>query len=302
MNRFLPTNTPIIIFLSTLLIASCGGGGGGDNGGLTGITYDGNTSPAAIDATNAEAIGTAAGESVQKAGSSTGLPLGVAIDNSVDMDKINNIVLAAANRANLPAGIDMSDEFCTSGSVDGTDPGNAQSGPVDVTVTFSNCKLIGDPIILDGVAKAHFDDIGDPNTGFSFRYQNFKVTDTTNGQTTTINLTIDCTDSFNCTLNSDFVGSDDVIHRITEFSSMFGNAVDGFYGSATFYHGIFGRVSVTFDSITYGSCGVIPDGGTITYESNDTSFGSITFNPDCSTSGTWTDADGNTDSWPIPTT
>ena len=99
-------------------------------------------------------------------------------------------------------------------------------------------------------------------------------------------MTMICTDAFSCTYNSDFVGTDGTTHRIADFN-IFGNATDGFNGTATFYHGTFGSVSITATGITYGSCGTYPDGGSVAFDSTDGSSGTIIFNADCSVSGTW---------------
>ena len=297
MNKFLTLTSSSVLLLGTLLITGCGSSGGGDDGGTSDVTYSGNTSPAAIDATNVEAIGTAAGESVEKA-VSIGLPgvTGVVIDNTIDMDVINNIVQTIVSRASLPAGVeeDFSELFCTSGTVIGSYPGDPQSGPVDVTITFTNCAVIGAPLTFDGVAIWHFNDINNLEAGFSINYKNFKVTDE-KGQTTTINMNMVCT-STGCTYNSDFVGSDGITHRVTDYN-IYGDKTSGFYGDATFYHGTYGKVFIYVNGITYGSCGFLPDGGTIEFNSSDGSFGVITFHDDCTVSGNWTDSLGNSDTF-----
>ncbi|MCK5395958.1 MAG: hypothetical protein KAJ32_08195, partial [Gammaproteobacteria bacterium] len=250
MNRFLPTNTPIIVFLSTLLIASCGGGGGDNSGSSTGITYNGNTSPAAIDASNSEAIGKAAGESVQIADTSTNLPAGIVVSSSIDMDTINNIIISIANSSNLPAGLDVSANYCENedGSAITSDNPPEASGEYDATITFSNCLITGTDfsVTMSGMSVTHIDNINDfPNTGFSIQYNNFTVTDNINDTSSTINLTFACTDFeliSSCTYSSDFLGDDGIIHRIAEFNiTGTGEAGNGFYGTATFFHGTFGE-------------------------------------------------------------
>lgn len=274
----------LLLTASLALATACSGGGGGSSSNTT--SYDGNTAAAAIDATNAKAIGTSTGEAIQIADASNELPLGVAVGSSIDMAQINALVLASVKQSNLPAGLDISAETCSSGKASITEPGSVTSGPVDLVAKFNNCVFIDDNnITVNGTVTIHFNDIADPNTGFRFTYTNFTVTDSVNG-TKTINLTIECTDAFNCTTNSDFVSSDGSTHRISNFS-ISGNASTGFNGSATFFHSTYGEVSINFTDITYGSCGASPDGGNISFSSTTGSSGTITFNSNCTASGTW---------------
>lgn len=290
MNKFLTISTSTALLLGAFIITSCSSDDG--TTGTTGTTFDGNSSPAAIDASNVEAIGKSAGESVQKADASTGLPGAITITTSTDMNQINNIVLATANISDLPASVDISSQICTSGTASSTFP-TVSSGPADIVTTYSNCLVIGSEITIDGKATIHYDDILNLTVNFSITYSNFTVTDPVNG-TTTINLTIACTDLGNCTLNSDFVGTDGVTHRVTEFTITVDATNNEFSGSATFFHGTYGEVTITITGVTYGgSCGDIPNGGDISFTSSDGSAGTITFNPDCTTSGSWTNSAGS---------
>lgn len=287
MNKFITLSTSsALLLLGAFFITSCSSSGGGGDTPAASTIYTGSTTPAAIDVNNAEAIGKAAGESVQIANSSTGLPVGITIDNGIaaNLTEINKIIIANIDALTLPAGVDISADFCSSGTASATDPGSATSGPVDITATFNNCALISSNITVSGTVKMHFDDIANTNAGFSITYTNFKVTDA-NG-TTTINMSMICTSNASCTFNSDYVGTDGVTHRVTDFS-FFGNASTGFNGTATFFHGTYGSISITATNITYGSCGTYPDGGSIAFSSTNGSSGTIIFNSDCSVSGTW---------------
>lgn len=296
MNNLFWKSSSLVLAASLILITSCSSGGGG----TAPITYSGSTTPAAIDGTNAEAIGATAGEAIQIADSSTGLPAGITSDNStpIDMTSINNLVISLANNHNLPAGIDVSAETCSSGSASVTDPGNVQSGPVTITITFSNCVLIDNfstsATTVSGTVTLHYDDIADFDSGFTITYTNFTVIDETG--THTINMTMVC-DSLGCTFNSDFVGSDGATHRVTNFT-IFGDATSGFSGSATFFHSEHGEVSISFTGITYSdSCGSTPNGGDISFSSSNGSSGTITFSSDCTVSGTWNDGIGGSDTF-----
>ena len=291
MNKFITLSTASALLLGTFIITSCSSGGG-DGGTQQAVTsYSGSTAPAAIDIDNAKAIGSAAGESVQIANSSAGLPLGISIsDNTVNnLTEINKTITSHIGILTLPAGVDISSDFCSSGSASATDPGNVQSGPVDVTATFNNCALHFSDITISGTAKMHFDDAANLDV-FTINYSNFQVTDP-NG-TTTINMTVECSSGASCTFNSDFVGSDGVTHRVTEYN-IYGNASTGFNGNATFYHGTYGSVSINTTSITFGNCNTYPDDGSIAFSSTNGSSATIIFNSDCSTSGTWTNTAGS---------
>ncbi len=272
------------LLLVAFFITGCSSGGGGAAAPV--ISYAGSTTPAAIDADNAETIGKASGEAIQIANSSTGLPIGITIDGAIvaDLTEINNIIISHIDVLTLPVGVDISANLCSTGTASSTDPGNVQSGPVDITVTFNNCALIYSDITISGTARVHYDDVANPNADFSITYTNFKVTDA-NG-TTTINMSMVCTSGSACVFNSDFVGSDGLTHRVSNFS-FYGSASTGFNGTATFYHGTFGSVSITATGITYGSCGTYPDGGDISFSSSNGSSGTIIFASDCSVSGTW---------------
>jgi hypothetical protein len=286
-----------------ILITACSSGGDSSSQTTpttpttTTTTFSGNTAPAAIDASNVEAIGKSAGEAVQKAAASTSLPTSIAISSSSpDMDQINNIVLSTARSINQPAGYDISSYVCESGTAsstyDYTTP--VTSGPYDETITYNNCKYSGSNITVNGSVIIHFDDIGDLNAAYSITYNDFTVTDPVYG-TTTINWSYSCTnlsDYYSCTYSSDFVGSDGVTSRITEYS-IYGDPTGGYTGSATFYHGTYGEVSLTITGITYGSCGALPDGGDIAFSSTTGSSGTIMFHSDCSVSGTWVSGTGS---------
>ena len=272
------------LLLVAFFITGCSSGGGGAAAPVT--SYTGSTTPAAIDADNAETIGKASGEAIQIANSSTGLPVGISIDNNTsdNLTEINNIIISNLDILTLPSAVDISAQVCSSGTASSTDPGNVTSGPLDITVTFSNCAFIYSDITISGTAKMHFDDTANRNMDFSITYTNFKVTDP-NG-TTTINMSMVCTSGSACVFNSDFVGSDGLTHRVSNFS-FYGSASTEYNGSATFYHGTFGSVSITATNITYGSCSTYPDGGSVAFDSTDGSSGTIIFNADCSVSGTW---------------
>ncbi len=296
MNKFMTTSLSSALLLSAFLMTGCGGGGDNRDGGSDGTVFDGNTSPAAIDIDNAKAIGTASGEAVQKASAPTGLPSSISVSTSSDLDRINEIILSTADILSIPAASDASAACDGGGSAHVSDtPTIPTSGPLRITITYDMCVISfgGDSNTFDGTVTLDYEDIDNPNAGFVITYSNFRVTDSSG--TITINLTVNCSDLNNCIYSSDFVGSDGATHRVTD-SSVSGNASSGYNGSATFLHGTYGEVSITISGITYSSsCGAIPSGGTVNFTSGNpiTSSGSITFNSDCTVSGTWSNSSGS---------
>lgn len=283
MSGFFSKAKLALLISSTIVFTGCGG----DDGGGAAATSI-NTAPAAIDITNAEDIGKAAGESILIADATNGLPTSV-VASSTGLTEIDTIFIDAANTvlntADLPTGVDITYQVCSSGTASITTAGT--TGPVDMTMTYSNCTLLGTTITATGTFVIHYDNISDPNAGFSFTYSNFTVTDSSTGVTTTMNMTMDCpTGYLSCTFSSDFTGTDGITHRVSSFS-ISGNAISGFNGTATFFHGTYGSVDITATGITYGACGSYPDGGTVTFSSTNGSSGTVTFNANCTVSGTW---------------
>jgi hypothetical protein len=114
-------------------------------------------------------------------------------------------------------------------------------------------------------------------------YVDFTVT--TGGTAESFNATITCdtssTSSTSCTFSSTFVGSDGNVHSIDNYT-VTGDDTFGYNVSATFYHDTYGEVTIfTSAALTFGACGVYPDGGEIYIESGTGSNIYITFYPSC---------------------
>ena len=71
----------------------------------------------------------------------------------------------------------------------------------------------------------------------------------------------------------------------------------GLDGTLTLFHDTIGVSEVIFEDITYGACGDSPDGGSIILNSADGSSGTITYNSDCTVTGTWLDSSGGAGSF-----
>lgn len=286
MNKYITSFASTLFLITAFSISSCSSGGGSDDDDT--VSFDGNESPAEIDASNAQIIGETSGEAVQKADSSTGLPTGISVASSTN--QINSIVLATVEVYTLPSAEDISGA-CSTGSASIDIPEDLE-GAVIIKLKYNDCKLTGTDITADGKVVIDYDDFGNNDAAFTITYTDFTISDPVSG-TTTINLVVECSNTSTCTFNSDFVGSDGVTHRITDFS-ISGNATDGYDGSATFLHGTHGSVSITINDVTFGgSCDSQPNGGSISFSSSNGSSGTITFNSDCTVSGTWSNSSGS---------
>jgi len=263
----------------SILISACGSGES-TLSDSSGVTFNGNQQAASINDENAEQIGTAAGESIQRAASTGSLPL------PIDIASAANII---ANTSEFSA---QADDFsaaaipdsCTSGSATSTQA-TLSSGAISQILVYNRCKLTGTNTTVNGKLTAIFNDIENLSAGFTFTYTNFTLS-TTGSADIRLNVKVICANIGSCTYNSDFIGSDGGTHRVTAFT-LTGNATTGFNGSATFFHGQHGRGSIAGTGLTYGNCGTKPDDGEILFSSTNGTFGTIAFHSDCTVSGSW---------------
>ncbi len=285
--------------LATLALYGCGGNGGSSSGPSATITYSGVSIATAIDATNAEVITTTSGEAVQQgADSSSSRVFGIAItDNSYDIELLSvNLASAMASMSspNLPTGFVMNGSCGGSVTIPDSQLNdfNAASGPASFTMTFvSYCDAsVGAQYSIDGQVVFNYNDIADSNSGFSLQYNGVTVND--GSGPITLNMSVDCSNGSTCTIVSDYVGNDGRTYRIADIS-LTGDATTGFNGSATFFHPDHGSVSITASSVTYGSCGNFPDGGSVA-ASGTTGTAQIDFNNDCTYIISYDDSAGDT--------
>ena len=288
------------ILFSSLALSGCGGGGSDSAANASGsVSYAGLSSPSAVNASNAEPLTTAGGESVQHgADSSSSRVFGVQISaSSIDLEVLSAKLASAMASTGSP---DMPVAYAISGSCGGSvnipddqvNAYSATSGPVTFSMNFINyCDgSVGTEFLMNGQVSFSYVDIANPAAGFTIDYDGFTINDGTGP--ITINMTVDCSDTTTCTIVSDYVGGDGGIYRVADFSFA-GDASTGFSGSATFYHPAHGSVSITASNVTYGSCGSFPDGGTITANGL-TGTAQIVFNGDCSYAITYNDGAGDT--------
>jgi len=280
-----------------LVLSACGGSSGG--GGSSAPTYSGSTAAADITSSNAEDIGTAAGEAAVEAINtdiaSDANPFAVVITdgNGMITDALTALAqdLAASEPASsLPSGVtltslDLGPEFC-GGSV--TVPDSfGQSSTLNGLITL-NALCFNDPI--DGqVTLSGSITFTEAANSFSISFSNLSVT--TSDGTTTLNATLECTSGFlSCTYSTDFVAASGLTHRITD-SSVSGNSSSGYTVSATFSHATYGVITITTTTplVIGPTCAPLPDSGSIAFSSTNGGSGTITFNSNCTVSGTWDD-------------
>jgi hypothetical protein len=286
------------LLLASLILFGCSSDGGGE-ASVAAPVYSGSTLPAAVTAASAATFGHAATEGVNEAvnlsKTGNGLPFAtMAVEmhstgSNALAQKVNDIatkVLDSSAAVSLPAAAVMSfdqlnaetgtNEFC-GGSVavpDNIDP----EATLNFTMTFYDlCYDDGiTPLIMDGMLT-----FTETETAFTIGFTNFSVTIDGKAESFTGTFTCD-TGVFNCSIASDFAGTDGNIFRL-ENVDIDGDEFSGYILSADFYHYELGMVSITTDfAVTYGACGAFPDGGAISLAGAGGSSMSVSFNPDCS--------------------
>jgi hypothetical protein len=272
--------------LSSLIMIGCSSSG--DGGGTV-------TTPAAITSANAEEMGRGATEGVNEAVKIStvgeGLPIAVDINfsNTALTRKIEGIarkIIESQGAPNLPVGLVItyeqlndqtgSTDYC-GGSV--TVPDNFDPNDYwNFSMTFNDlCFDDGiTALIMNGTLT-----FAENDTQFSISFTNFSAEIA--GTVETFNATVTCSTTSTteiCTISTDFTGSDGNVYKLTDLD-VTGDAMNGYYISATFYHYSLGQASLeTTNAVTYGNCGIHPNGGTITVYSPPSSM-YVTYNPDC---------------------
>ncbi len=251
------------ILLASFLVVSCGGGGGSN----AGITFNGNTSQAAVTTENADELSVAAtGGAAQSITSDTaGSALKPEKRSQILLDLSSRLssVFSGANRtANEPI-----PDICSTGTADAT--GNESR----ITVVFTNCVDPYSGAIMDGTAVMQFNS----DDSFSITYSNFNVEYM--GESHTMNMTVACDSIGNCTISSDYHGPDGRTYRV-EGVTVLSRGGNRFSVSATVYDPDYGYITIDAD-VTYGSCtGGVPISGSIAFTGSGGSSGTVTFN-DC---------------------
>ena len=161
---------------------------------------------------------------------------------------------------------------CSSGSVDS----QSNSDGTQFTITYNNCTIaggleLGSSVTANGTLRYTQNSDG----SFHFAYENFTITYL--GETTTINMVVDCDSDGNCTYVSDFDGLDGRTYRVEGATVSTTNGYT-YTVSATVYDPDYGSITISAN-ITYGSCAAgVPESGSITYTGSGGSSGSVVYN------------------------
>jgi hypothetical protein len=252
----------------------------------------GETTPAGIDANNAETLGVTSLEAteeainVQSVDDNNAVPFAVSVtgNNSSELSNlvydIGKKLLNQAPSLNFPTGLTISSDqfgdpsFC-GGSI--SVPDNVDTA-TSFTITYNNlCYDTGTSgqIVMNGTVK-----YAETDTTITITYVNFSYT--FDGTTETINATLNCDSTFSsCSFSSDYAGSDGKTYRVADFS-VGGDDTSGYTVSATFFHPDHGSLSIeTTSPMTFGCSNGLPDGGTISFTGDGGTSGTITFRSDC---------------------
>jgi hypothetical protein len=278
--------------LSSLIMIGCSSS---DDGAASTVpTYTGVTTPAAITTANAEEMGRGATEGVNEstkiATIGDGIPFAVDINSSnsalaLKIEGIARNIIESLDAQNLPVGLvvtadDLNQQTGTNyycgGSVTVPDNFDPVNDYWNFVMTFNNlCFDDGTTALVMNGALA----FAETDTEFSISFTNFSAD--LGGTVETFSATVTCpTSTLICTISTEFTGSDGNVYKLTDVD-VSGDAINGFYISATFYHYSLGQAFMeTSGPITYGSCGIHPDGGTITVYSPPSSM-NVTYNPNC---------------------
>ena len=296
-----------LLATSAFVLTGCGGGGGG--AAATGPTYSGAATPAAITATNAEAIGTTTAEAASQAITQSAVndanPFAMGITINPDSTNLNPALIELvrnigvnAQYLNLPAGVTtlthtqlMNDDptlnLC-GGSVQLSDAivnSLTNTMTLNGSITFINLCSI-DPnlgnIIMNGTLT--FTETVDT---LSIRFSNFSVND--GSSTETMNMTVSCTFGFACSISADYEAADGKVYRVADMT-ISGADTGPYFVSATFYHPDYGSVTINTSDLYFNCSNGHPSSGTIYYTSSTNgSSGSITFTDCTSYTGTYDD-------------
>ena len=310
MSMLVRTFVNCLVLVIAIGLTACSSGGD-DGGGAPPVpNYNGASAPAAIDADNAEDIGTTATEASSEAinsdsagGANPFFPGGVSISNASSAD-INRTVAEIAKQLADNATMESKPLAATFSYTELGDPNfcggsfsvpdsvvNSQTVPTSFTITFNNICYDApndglSQMIMNGQIQ-----YSETSNGITIRYINFTVT--MDGRTETLNFTMTCDFSSvnGCSYVSDYVGSDGKTYRMENFS-VTGSDSTGYNVSATFYHPDYGSVDITTTTPILFNCAPNPQpgSGSLTFMGANGTSGSITF--DSCTSYTYCYDDG----------
>ena len=289
------------ILLSPLVLFGCSSGGG--DSGVAAPLYSGSTTPAAITLANADEVTRKSTEGVNEAVNLTAaggaipfFPVAAVTGSNTDalVQKVGDVVfnvIDGASSLNLPAAAVLTSDdlnagssglFC-GGSVSYPDNIDPNASTLDFTMSFNSLCFDDQTtrLVMNGTLR-----FVKTTSSVSISFNNFSVNVDGTQEAFSGVFSCDATMS-NCSIATDYAGSDGNIYRLTDVRI---DTINGYDVSATFYHHEFGKVTITtLSPVSYGGCGVYPSSGIITLSSTDGSSITITFTG-CSFSITGADA------------
>lgn len=242
-----------LLIAGTFALAFLSACSSGDSDSPRITTYSGSTSQATLTTDNASAFSKTTPEATSQKLASNEIPFANAFAGKTSSKLMDTLGKSGGSVQQAPV-----DGVCTSGSVDAT--GNE----ANATVTFRNCIIVelDATVTLNGTITMNMTNYPD---SFTMRMTNFTVTLTDFNTTHTEsieNMTVSCNNS-NCTVTSDFTGSDGLVYRIADYN------VAGVYPNYTIsgriYHPAHGYVDLS-GTVTLDTCNGVerPKTGNIT--------------------------------------
>jgi len=225
------------------LLAACGGGGSSDPGEL----YTGSTEAAVVSEDNKAQLAQASALGAKQVISNKSLP--IAASSEQNLEAANQAVNKLMQLNALPSGADVSAELCTGG-------GSATGEGNETKATFSFDKCNVDGIIMSGTGSI----TTKSDESMVIVYRNFTMT--VGDESITINATINCDASLNCTISSDFVAVNGETYRIND-TSFTGNGDTGYSINATVFDNELGSVSFTASGMLFNCENGYPSGGSL---------------------------------------
>jgi hypothetical protein len=262
-----------LIVAGTLLLSGCGGSSGDSDDIPAGPSYTGPQTSATVDTDNQQEVAVASRDGTLQAitqDSGSDLPVGISLSADQRVALVNQLTLELAQSGQLPTGVTQTIDGDCGGSADVTSNSAGTSGQTDFD-NFCTDDFDGQTIVNGRV------DFTLTETSFTAVYRN--VTITTEGETFTLNMTVDCDtsdDNYECTYSSDFTGSDGRVYRAANVI-VSGDNDFGYDIYARVYDPDHGYVDIEAFGITVCSGGGIGSGTILVTDSTGTEVLDIDF-------------------------
>ncbi|HEY9200726.1 MAG TPA: hypothetical protein VIQ81_03930 [Gammaproteobacteria bacterium] len=254
--------------LSAAMLVGCGGSSGG--GGAADTTVE---PTAEITEANKTDLAVAAAEATNNAANAEAPTNAGGFGFKTTVRNVASKALQMPNMETVP-------NICTSGSVDVTGMDSYETSNIDMNITFNNC------VIDDYYETATYNgsvSYTENGNGLTMTYRNFTVT--INGETTSINGTMTCDLSYNCTENLTFSGDISGAYSSTTYTTnnmeVSGDDTSGYNVNGSVTHPDHGTISISASGVLFNCTSGVPSAGTITVTASGGVTATVTFN-DCS--------------------